>query len=149
MDVSASPSWLKLVQDLISCIHNLYTSIMFSYSLVTLLGLAVSLPVSTSLAAYLDVTAPKVDDRWYAGKKYQVTWDTSNPPNPVNAPYGAIYVVDSGVIQYDLELASNVKLADGHVWVEAPSVETKPYQLALVGESTGYSPVFAIIGIPE
>ncbi|KAG9315001.1 hypothetical protein JVU11DRAFT_4111 [Chiua virens] len=120
---------------------------MFSKSLATLLAFAISLPISTSLAAYLDVTSPVFNQFLFVGLKYNVTWDTSSPPGQISVPFGTINLVVQGAIQHDAAgvLASNVKFADGHAQIIAPSVPTGDYQLALIGDSIKYSPQFAIV----
>jgi hypothetical protein len=115
----------------------------FVYPLLGLMSLA---PV---FAAPLDVYTPRVTypttgTVWYVGKKYRVTWDTSNPPTDISNKKGEIHLRQDGATSEDA-LASGFDILLGSFEITVPHVENgDDYQIVLMGDSGDWSKKFTI-----
>jgi len=90
------------------------------------------------------ITSPTAETVWTIGQKYNVTWDTSNPPKVTN-PFGLVVLRSGGDIQWNHMLAYGFKILDGTTQVTAPDVNAGDYSVVLMGDSDNWSPDFSIV----
>lgn len=115
------------------------------FALMSLLALAMSVPVQKRDVFVPPVVDPHQGTVWYAGQQEVVVWDTSNAPANITNSEGIIYLVVDNLIDFDYELASNFNILDGKVQVTVPTVSTGTYAIVLFGDSGNFSQNFTIV----
>lgn len=115
------------------------------FALMSLLALAMSIPVQKRDVFVPPVVYPHQGTVWYAGQQQAVVWDTSNAPANITNSEGIIYLVVDNLIDFDYELASNFNILDGKVQVVVPTVSTGTYAIVLFGDSGNFSQNFTIV----
>lgn len=92
------------------------------------------------------ITSPNASTVWYAGEKYNVTWETAGAPVNITNKYGRIVLATNGLQDYENPIAANFSILLGSYEVTAPNVTTgNEYAIVLFGDSGNYSPQFTII----
>ncbi|KAG9227752.1 hypothetical protein PLEOSDRAFT_1113484 [Pleurotus ostreatus PC15] len=92
------------------------------------------------------LTSPSAGTSWKAGGRYNVTWDTSKPPEDITNDRGRVVLARDGLQDHAHPLAEGFLILDGRVEVTIPK-DVQPgnaYQLVLFGDSGNYGPRFTI-----
>jgi len=90
------------------------------------------------------VLYPNSSTVWMVGEKYNVTWDTSNPPTDISNPVGRIQLRQGNQTLPEV-LASNFSILSGTEEIQVPNVTPgSDYCIVLMGDSGNFSPLFTI-----
>ncbi|KIN99604.1 hypothetical protein M404DRAFT_154737 [Pisolithus tinctorius Marx 270] len=115
------------------------------FALMSLLALAMSVPLQKRDVFVPPVLDPHQETVWYVGQQAEVVWDTSNAPAQITNSEGQIYLVVNNLIDFDYLLANDFNILDGSVMVTVPDVPTGIYAIVLFGDSGNFSQNFTII----
>lgn len=115
------------------------------FALMSLLALAMSVPLQKRDVFVPPVLDPHQGTVWYVGQQAEVVWDTSNAPAQITNSEGQIYLVVNNLIDFDYLLANDFNILDGSVMVTVPDVPTGIYAIVLFGDSGNFSQNFTII----
>ncbi|OSX59775.1 hypothetical protein POSPLADRAFT_1035320 [Postia placenta MAD-698-R-SB12] len=119
----------------------------FLVSLLSIFAVVTAFPVHVARDVFVPpITSPNASTVWYAGEKYNVTWETAGAPVNITNKYGRIVLATNGLQDYENPIAANFSILLGSYEVTAPNVTTgNEYAIVLFGDSGNYSPQFTII----
>ncbi|KAG7088278.1 hypothetical protein E1B28_012291 [Marasmius oreades] len=122
-----------------------FAHVLLTFLIAPVVSLVGSVPISSRDVFAPPVTYPHNGVVWYCGDRYNVTWDTSNPPEQITNNEGTIILSHNGRLLLDHSLADGFNIMDGRVEVEVPNVKVgNKYSIVLLGDSGNQGETFRI-----
>ncbi|CCM01907.1 uncharacterized protein FIBRA_03978 [Fibroporia radiculosa] len=124
---------------------NKFTSTIL-FVLFSLVAFVSALPVHIARDVWdPPIISPNATTVWIVGQKYNVTWNTTNPPSQITNTVGRVVLAANGLEDYENPLAANFSILLGSIEVTCPNVTAgNDYAIVLFGDSGNFSPNFTI-----